>query len=240
MQRRSMTPDPARRGRRGEKFMPIMAALAASAALVACSGQESTGDNENPEVTPAAAVAVPGGAGARVTCLVAVPDGAASEGRLPPAPYRAYFEERYPVPAKAVSAAEVQAMLASQGPQQTVAALWGEGEDNGFEAAMRGIAMGDPAWLEVAPELAPGVDAGASTSVAMATQDALTTSAEDALRLMSLWDGASCTYEGYEVPPEQSQAFYAAAIPAVEAVNDPELEALKAECLAQMRSDGAQ
>ena len=226
MQRRSMTPDPARRGRRGEKFMPIMAALAASAALVACSGQESTGDNENPEVTPAAAVAVP--------------DGAASEGRLPPAPYRAYFEERYPVPAKAVSAAEVQAMLASQGPQQTVAALWGEGEDNGFEAAMRGLAMGDPAWLEVAPELAPGVDAGASTSVAMATQDALTTSAEDALRLMSLWDGASCTYEGYEVPPEQSQAFYAAAIPAVEAVNDPELEALKAECLAQMRSDGAQ
>ena len=226
MQRRSMTPDPARRGRRGEKFMPIMAALAASAALVACSGQESTGDNENPEVTPAAAVAVP--------------DGAASEGRLPPAPYRAYFEERYPVPAKAVSAAEVQAMLASQGPQQTVAALWGEGEDNGFEAAMRGIAMGDPAWLEVAPELAPGVDAGASTSVAMATQDALTTSAEDALRLMSLWDGASCTYEGYEVPPEQSQAFYAAAIPAVEAVNDPELEALKAECLAQMRSDGVQ
>ena len=226
MQRRSMTPDPARRGRRGEKFMPIMAALAASAALVACSGQESTGDNENPEVTPAAAVAVP--------------DGAASEGRLPPAPYRAYFEERYPVPAKAVSAAEVQAMLASQGPQQTVAALWGEGEDNGFEAAMRGIAMGDPAWLEVAPELAPVVDAGASTSVAMATQDALTTSAEDALRLMSLWDGASCTYEGYEVPPEQSQAFYAAAIPAVEAVNDPELEALKAECLAQMRSDGAQ
>ena len=226
MQRRSMTPDPARRGRRGEKFMPIMAVLAASAALVACSGQESTGDNENPEVTPAAAVAVP--------------DGAASEGRLPPAPYRAYFEERYPVPAKAVSAAEVQAMLASQGPQQTVAALWGEGEDNGFEAAMRGIAMGDPAWLEVAPELAPGVDAGASTSVAMATQDALTTSAEDALRLMSLWDGASCTYEGYEVPPEQSQAFYAAAIPAVEAVNDPELEALKAECLAQMRSDGAQ
>ena len=226
MQRRSMTPDPARRGRRGEKFMPIMAALAASAALVACSGQESIGDNENPEVTPAAAVAVP--------------DGAASEGRLPPAPYRAYFEERYPVPAKAVSAAEVQAMLASQGPQQTVAALWGEGEDNGFEAAMRGIAMGDPAWLEVAPELAPGVDAGASTSVAMATQDALTTSAEDALRLMSLWDGASCTYEGYEVPPEQSQAFYAAAIPAVEAVNDPELEALKAECLAQMRSDGAQ
>ena len=226
MHRRSMMPDPARRGRRGEKFMPIMAALAASAALVACSGQESTGDNENPEVTPAAAVAVP--------------DGAASEGRLPPAPYRAYFEERYPVPAKAVSAAEVQAMLASQGPQQTVAALWGEGEDNGFEAAMRGIAMGDPAWLEVAPELAPGVDAGASTSVAMATQDALTTSAEDALRLMSLWDGASCTYEGYEVPPEQSQAFYAAAIPAVEAVNDPELEALKAECLAQMRSDGAQ
>ena len=226
MQRRSMTPDPARRGRRGEKFMPIMAAHAASAALFACSGQESTGDNENPEVTPAAAVAVP--------------DGAASEGRLPPAPYRAYFEERYPVPAKAVSAAEVQAMLASQGPQQTVAALWGEGEDNGFEAAMRGIAMGDPAWLEVAPELAPGVDAGASTSVAMATQDALTTSAEDALRLMSLWDGASCTYEGYEVPPEQSQAFYAAAIPAVEAVNDPELEALKAECLAQMRSDGAQ
>ena len=226
MQRRSMTPDPARRGRRGEKFMPIMAALAASAALVACSGQESTGDNENPEVTPAAAVAVP--------------DGAASEGRLPPAPYRAYFEERYPVPAKAVSAAEVQAMLASQGPQQTVAALWGEGEDNGFEAAMRGIAMGDPAWLDLAPELAPGVDAGASTSVAMATQDALTTSAEDALRLMSLWDGASCTYEGYEVPPEQSQAFYAAAIPAVEAVNDPELEALKAECLAQMRSDGAQ
>ena len=226
MQRRSMTPDPARRGRRGEKFMPIMAALAASAALVACSGQKSTGDNENPEVTPAAAVAVP--------------DGSASEGRLPPAPYRAYFEERYPVPAKAVSAAEVQAMLASQGPQQTVAALWGEGEDNGFEAAMRGIAMGDPAWLEVAPELAPGVDAGASTSVAMATQDALTTSAEDALRLMSLWDGASCTYEGYEVPPEQSQAFYAAAIPAVEAVNDPELEALKAECLAQMRSDGAQ
>lgn len=203
-----------------------MMAFAASAALVACTGQESAGDNESPAVAPAAAVAGP--------------DGAASEGRLPPAPYRAYFEERYPVPTKAVSAAEAQAMLASQGPLQTVAALLGDGEDNGFEAALRGIAMGDPAWLELAPRLAPGLDAGASTSFAMATQDALTTNAEEGLRLMSLLGGAGCTYESYEAPPEQSRAFYAAAIPAVEAVNDPALEALKAECLAQMRSDGAQ
>jgi hypothetical protein len=206
--------------------MQIMIAFAASAALVACSGQESTGDNESRAVAPAAATAGL--------------DGAAPEGRLPPAPYRAYFEERYPVPAKPVSAAEAHAMLASQGPRQTVAALWGEGEDSGFESATRGIAMGDPAWLELAPRLAPGLDAGASTSFAMAMQDALTTNAEGSLRLMSQTGGGGCTYESYEAPPEQGRAFYAAAIPAVEAVNDTALEALKAECLTQMRSDSTQ
>src|SRR3989337_436748 len=85
MQRCPMTLAPARRGYRGENSMQIRIAFAAGAALVACSGQESTGANESRAVAPAAATAGL--------------DGAASQGRLPPAPYRAYFEERDPGPA---------------------------------------------------------------------------------------------------------------------------------------------
>ena len=211
-------------GAGGRNIKIFVAAAAASAALLACSDRQSATGNSDSAVAPAAAPAAAD---------------VAYRERFPAAPYRAYFEERYPVPPKSVSAAEVSEMLERQGPQRTVAALWGEDGEKGFESAMRGIAMGEPDWLKLAPRLAPGLDAGASTSFAMAAQDALTTNAAGGLQLMSRLSGASCLYESYEAPPEQTRAFNVAAIAAVEAVDDPALRTVKAKCLTQLRSDVA-
>jgi hypothetical protein len=199
--------------------MKILLAAATTVALLACSDQQS----------PSAKAAE--GAAPKVEAKVATA-----------AAYEPYLEKRYPASGKAIAAAEVAAMIERDGPQKAVAALWGEGADNGWEAVMRGIARGEPAWLALAPAIAKGADAGASTGLAMASQDALTTNAAGALRLMSqLGDGgAGCTYESYEDPPEQSRAFYAAATAEVEAVTEPALQKTRDACLAQLRSGAAQ
>jgi hypothetical protein len=200
--------------------MKILLAAAATVALLACSDQQS----------PAAQAAE--GAAPKVEAKVATAAAA----------YAPYLEKRYPASGKAVAAAEVAGMIERDGPQKAVAALWGEGADNGWEAVMRGIAKGEPAWLALAPAIAKGADAGASTGLAMASQDALTTNAAGALRLMAqLGDGdAGCTYESFEDPPEQSRAFYAAATAGVEAVTEPALQNTRDACLAQLRSGAAQ
>ncbi len=196
--------------------------LAACAALVACSAEPTATADDSVGEGPAPATA-------------------AAEHTGPSGAYRPFFEERWPANGAQVTPAEVVAMIESQGESAAVNALWSSGESDQptrFDTAMRGIATGDPAWLAVALRIAPGLDASASDSFAMAIQDALTTNAAGSLRLMSQLANfqAGCTHQSFEPATGQVRAFYITAIAAVEAVSDPALARLKATCLSQLKS----
>jgi hypothetical protein len=154
--------------------------------------------------------------------------------------YWAYIETRWPM-GQPVTPAEVAAMIERDGAQRTVGLLWGDGEANRWSSVARGIARGEPAWLELAPRIAGGTDAGTSDEFGMAVQDALVANAPGALRLIStipMGTGA-CAENSFETPVEQSRAYYAAAIAAVGAVTDPALATIKAACLTELRRGAA-
>jgi hypothetical protein len=196
------------------KIMKTVIALAGIATLLACSNEPATNvQTANAPVT------------------------AEAPGAAPAFDYRGHVAASWAA-GPPVTPAEVAEMLDRQGAQATVGALWGESDNSRWATVARGIAMGDPAWLELAPRIAEGVDAGTSTEFSLALQDALTTNAAGALRLMSrLGDGAAgCTDNSMEAPPEQVRGFYAAATASVEAVRDPALQEIRNACLAQLRT----
>lgn len=192
--------------------MTFLAIFAAGAALLTASGQASA---------PAAA------------------HGAAAHNPAVHA-YWTLIESRWPM-GQPVTPAEVAAMIGRDGAQRTVGALWGEGDNSRWATVARGIARGEPAWLELAPRLSPGTDAGTSDEFAMAVQDALVANAPGALRLISaipMGTGA-CAENSFETPAAQSRAYYAAAIASVEAVTEPALATIRAACLVELRRGAA-
>jgi hypothetical protein len=180
-----------------------------------------------------AATAVAGAAHAQPA-----PDAAAQAAR-----YRGYFDTRWPA-GLPVTPDEVRAMLAAHGARLTVQALAQPDEGpNRWERVVRGIASGEQVWLDLAEPISGGTDAGTSDDYVIALSDAVITNATAALRLFQAWGGSSvqnfCMDNGFETPPEELRAFYGAAIASVEAVTAPELQAVKAECLAHLRENAA-
>jgi hypothetical protein len=151
--------------------------------------------------------------------------------------YRPYHNRRWSRGGASVTPAQVEAMLARQSAPQVVAALYGTGENSRWDTVASGIANGDPAWLELAVRLSEGTDAGTSDDFAIAAGDALTTNTTGALSLLSKipMGAGACTDNGFEVPRAQSLAFYEAALATVETVDDPALQDIKAQCLAELR-----
>lgn len=212
--------------------MKIVMVVAATAALAACSGQGSSNKSGNAAAPAANAV---GANTASANSAAATPTGAPAEA------YRRYFDERWSRGGAAVTPAEVTAMLQSQTPQQTVNALYGSGENSRWDTVASGIAKGDPAWLALAPQIAKGTDAGTSDDFGMAAQDALTTNAAGALRMLletEMGVGA-CSENGFEVTAEQARAYFQTARAAVEAVTDPALQQVKTSCLDALRKGEA-
>ncbi len=161
----------------------------------------------------------------------------------PPAAYKAHFDQRWRRAEASVTPAEVEEMLRSQTPQQVVSALWGTDDSNNrWDTVATGIARGDPAWLALAPRIAQGTDAGTSTEFGIAAGDALTTNPAGALRLLSQIEMGvgACTENGIEVPAAQARVFFETAIAMVGAVNDPDLQQIKASCLAALRKGMAE
>jgi hypothetical protein len=166
---------------------------------------------------------------------------AASNRMAPSDGYRSYFAQRWTA-GEPVTPTEVRALIASQGAQRAVATLYGDGQRRRWDTVSHGIATGNAAWLELAPLIAPGTDAGTSLDFGLAMSDALTTNAAGALRAIQRMPATAigaCEDSSIEPTPEQVRAFYAAAIASVEAVSDPALQALKAQCLASLRAGAA-
>ena len=216
--------------------MKILIVAAAAASLCACSAQQgnksgnATGNSTNPAAGNSA------NASAANASAAAAPTGAPAEA------YRRYFDERWGRGGAPVTPAEVTAMLQSQTPQQTVGALYGNGENSRWDTVASGIAKGDPAWLTLAPQIARGTDAGTSDDFGMAAQDALTTNPAGTLRLLTQIEMGvgACGENGFEVPAEQARIYFQTATAAVESVADPALQQIKAQCLAELRKGAAE
>lgn len=158
------------------------------------------------------------------------------------AAYRPYFEQRYPAGPR-ITPAEVRALIARRGATGAVQYLDRPGNrPDRWDSVLRGIALGDPAWLAVAPEIAEGTDAGTSESYVITLTDALVSNATGVLRMILA--GAAtvedvCLESGIETPRRQHRLYDAAAIEAVQRVTAPSLRALKVRCLASLRADAA-
>jgi hypothetical protein len=181
-------------------------------------------------------------------CALSVAVAAGVTAQRPPvtdagASYIATIESRWPASGDVpISPARVNALIARNGARRTVRLLWGNGnEPSRWHTVGRGIARGGDAWLAVAARLSPGTDAGSSDDFAAAVQDAVVTNAAGALRLLTRipMGAGACADNGFETPPAQASAYYAAAIHAVEAVHDPALASIKTQCLASLHEGQA-
>lgn len=214
--------------------MKYLVAIAVSAALIGCNSQKAGTNNAANSAAPAANAT--SGNIAAANTAAAAPTGA------PAAAYQPYFSQRWSEPGRPVTPAEVIALINQVGAQQAVNQLNDNGQDRRWETVSSGIAKGDPAWLAIAHRIGEGTDAGTTIDFQIAIQDAVTTNAAGALRLMTqLGDRAAfCNEHGLEVPAEQARIYFQTARAAVEAVADPALQEIKAACLAELRKGEAE
>lgn len=206
-------------------------AWAAIAALGACSSEKDAGSVEKDATSAGTAAKAPAGAAAD-----------SSEAQM--AAYRPYFDTLWK-PGSAISPDEVRKMIEAQGATRAVQKLSSSQDPDAalpWSTVTAGIARGEPDWLEIAPLIRPGTQAGSDEEFSMALTAALTTNPSGSLRLMALEKGGSdgyCVATDYETPPEQIRAYYIAAIANVERVTEPELQGIKAACLKQLREEAA-
>jgi hypothetical protein len=164
------------------------------------------------------------------------------QARSARAAYRPYFEARYPA-GPPITPAQVRALIRSRGATAAVQFLDrpGNARDR-WDTVIRGIASGNQAWLDLAPEIAAGTDAGTAEEYAIALSDALVGNATGTLRLVMAGSRDVtdvCAEMGIETPRRQRRAYDAAAIVAVQAVTAPDLRGAKAMCLTSLRADAA-
>ena len=167
---------------------------------------------------------------------------AASNGSAPAtedvAAYLRQYGPRWTI-GQPVTPAEVRAMVAARGARATVQALANPDTNNRWETVVRGIALGEQAWLDLVPQLRNGTDAGTTDDIVGALSDTVISNPTAAMRLFAPQPADAsnfCTDNGFETPPAQTRAYYAAAISAVESVSAPELQSIKAACLARLRA----
>lgn len=140
--------------------------------------------------------------------------------------------------ATGITPAEVAAMIERDGARATVQALDQGETNNRFYAVLEGVSAGEQAWLDLVPRLGPGTDAGATTGLEIAVAEALARNAAGVLRIAGTSHSVQdiCSYPMIEPTPEQTRSYFAAAIPAVEAISDPALQEKKTECLRLLRA----
>lgn len=140
-----------------------------------------------------------------------------------------------------ITPTEVTAMIAAQGAQPTVAALYGDGEKTRWTTVMAGVASGAAEWLELVPALIPGTENATSYEIQDALKAAMVVEPSAVLTLIDggnpvLSTEAVCAAAGIEQTPEWYAAYYDALTPAVESVTDPALAEKKSACLTILRA----
>lgn len=139
------------------------------------------------------------------------------------------------------SPAQIQAAVAQFGADAVVATLWGRGSDEGWLRVVDQVATGEEAWLALVPALRPGTDGGASETLHIAVSHALARNPRGVLRLIASGHEQGsmvCSMNDWEPTEADVAQFYAATIPAVEAIGDPELQTAKSACLGLLRGSG--
>jgi hypothetical protein len=183
----------------------------------------------------------PSGNAAAANTSAPAPAAHESSKAAAPAPrgggYAASLDARWPM-GQPVTPAEARQLVEQQGGGEAAMAMTGRSEPNRWATVLRGIASGEPAWMDVAGALSRGIDGAPAEAFNMAISDALTANAPAALRIVGTGGAATyCKDNGTE--DTRSGAFYRAAITAVDAVSDPALQAAKASCLANLRAGQA-
>jgi len=137
---------------------------------------------------------------------------------------------------------QLRQALWQHGAGAVVASLFGRDSDQGWDRVLAGIASGEQAWLDLAPMLRPGTDGHAGEGLSIALSEALQHNAPGVLRLVAVGneDDRVCSILAIEPTDQEVANFYAATIPAVEAVREPDLQAVKAACLASLRESQRQ
>ena len=140
----------------------------------------------------------------------------------------------------AVTPDQFRAMMQRDGARKTVQALDNDAGSETLAQVYQGIASGNDQWLAVVPLLSTGTDASTSESLMDALAEALPRNAAGLLRIIGDRQTSDFFKEGACMHPEElsgqaARAYITTAMQAVEAVNDPALQAAKASCLANLR-----
>lgn len=128
---------------------------------------------------------------------------------------------------QAMTPEEAIQLVGLNGPEGAIAELEPETPKSRWTTALAGIASGEPAWLNVAAALEPGVSGERAEDLNMALKAALATDPAATLRVLEaarrrLSPAAVCGGDARTASLLR---------PAVETVADPALEAKKAACL---------
>ncbi len=166
--------------------------------------------------------------------------GAAASPEQAMASYTAAAREAYSG-GEPVTPAEVSAMIAAQGAQPTVAALYDDGENSRWTTVMGGVASGAAEWLALVPSLIPGTENATAYEIGDALKVAMVANPTAVLTLIDeanpmLTTDAVCSAAGIEQTPEWYDNYYDALTPAVESVTDPALATKKAACLTILKA----
>lgn len=136
---------------------------------------------------------------------------------------------------------DIKAMVERDGAAKTVRTL----NEGGTEAApsrlsiaMRGIATGEQAWLDIVPLIRSGTDGETGEGLYMALADALPKNAAGVLRAAGSPDDveSACDPLSHETMTPERRTYVQSAITAVEAVSDTALQASKTSCLTRLRA----
>lgn len=131
-------------------------------------------------------------------------------------------------------------MLQRDGARQTVQALDADESSRTLAQVYDGIAAGGDQWLALVPLLSTGTDASTSEGLRDVLGEALPRNPAAVLRALGDRQTSEFLKEGSCFQPEEATGqaardYIATARRAVEAVNDPALQAAKTKCLANLR-----
>jgi hypothetical protein len=144
------------------------------------------------------------------------------------------------VGAKERTAAEVQRLIATIGPRQTLSEL--NQNEGGWPSVLRGISSGRPEWLAIVSSLYPVADGGSSDDLGAAVQDAMLRNPSGVLELVTLKRlpvAAACGGFGsglVDAPKARLLAALDERMHKVEALHgDPQATTTQQSCLGELR-----
>jgi len=140
---------------------------------------------------------------------------------------------------------QIRALFQRDGVSQTVTAFQNPSYSATNHAMSEGIAAGDEQWLALVPLLSTSGSAEMAEGLISMLAEALPRNAAGVLRVVGDRQMSATLKEGTCLHPEElsgqaARTYLITAIRAVEAVNDPALQAARTMCLANLRQAQAQ